>query len=137
MDKAYMFLFVAMVVMALFTFLSVGAWAGGRVEERKTAERYALFRKLAEQPSDTARLVLEMVREEEAKNEEKERRRKLRSRRDALLTGSILIATGVGLSVMVGVLSRKGASALVGLIPILIGLVVSLFAWFGGMENGS
>lgn len=128
MEKVAMFLFVSTLVVAVFAFLSVASWAGIRAEERKTLERMALLRKLADQPAESARLVLEHVREEDLR---RDRRRALRAQvkwRDGLQMGLVLVAVGVGLGVMLEALSDKPGIWSIGVVPGLVGIVVAIFA---------
>ena len=79
-DDFGQFIFLAAGAIALFSFLSVGAWAGNRTAERIAIERLALYRKLAESPTSAIELVLAHLREEEARQESKDRERARRSR---------------------------------------------------------
>ena len=116
-----LFLFLAAGAVALFAFLSVAAWTGTQAAERKDRDRFALLKTLAENPADNAQRVLEMLREQE----ERERTRKEREdRKGYLVGGAVLLACGLGLSVMVTTLGDKAGMWTIGLIPILIGLVL-------------
>lgn len=130
LENVAMFWFIGAAVVALFAFLSVASWAGIRAEERKTVERYALLRKVAEQPGESARLVLERLRAEDDRAAERRAAREFRRRREQIQGAVVLIATGVGLGTMVETLSDERGLWTVGLIPALIGAVLLVFAWF-------
>lgn len=116
-----LFLFLAACAVALFSFLSVAAWAGTQAAERKDRDRYALLKTLAENPADNAQRVLEMLREQE----ERDRSRKEREERKGYIVGGgVLLACGTGLSIMVTTLGERAGVWTVGLIPGLIGLVL-------------
>ena len=115
-----LFLFLAAGAVALFAFLSVAAWSGSQADERKARDRFALLKTLA-LPGENAQRVLDLLREQE----ERERARKEREERKGYFVGgSIVLACGVGLSVIVTALGDKPGIWTVGLIPVLIGLVL-------------
>jgi hypothetical protein len=128
MEKVALFLFIATVVVAVFAFLSVASWAGIRSEERRALERMALLRKLADQPVESARLVLDHVRDEDLRREQRRAQRARLKWRDGLQAGLILVAVGVGLGGMVEAVSDKPGIWSIGLVPTLVGLVVATFA---------
>jgi hypothetical protein len=143
LTRIIVFAFVAVVVVAVFTWFSVSHWINARTAERKNRERNALLRHLAEQPAESARLVLEMMREDE------EQARKdaaaqfefwiqaQRSTAPGARAGLVIVACGVGLSIFLySVAPDKGAWAL-GVIPALVGSVIAAFDIFGkGDDRG-
>src|SRR5262245_2594642 len=98
MGNVALFLFIAAATCAVFAFLSVAYWVTARSDERKARDRYALLRKIAEQPAESAQLVIALVREEDARLEQRARNRARQARRDSMQSGAILIAIGLGLS---------------------------------------
>ena len=64
MDDLGQFLFLAAGAVGLFTYLSVAHWVDAQSAERQARERFAVLRKIAEQPSDSAKLVLDLLRED-------------------------------------------------------------------------
>jgi len=120
-----LFLFLAVSAVALFTFIAVASWTRARKEERIALYRSELLKKVAEQPGEGARQVLEILRQEAAQKE-------LAKRRGLLLAGMITGAVGIGVMVMLsGIKDPELSVWTVGLFPFLIGLVMVLFAWFG------
>ena len=78
LENVALFYFVATATVAVFAFLSVAHWVSSRTKERMARERYALLRKVADQPADTARLVLDKLREDDARPGRRALRREAR-----------------------------------------------------------
>lgn len=118
--NAAMFLFLAATVVAVFAFLSIAVWVTGPTHERLARERLALLRTVAESQNENARMVLEMLRRED----EMRAARKAREKREGwILSGLIVIATGVGLGMMMIAL-EGGRTWSIAAIPLLIGCVL-------------
>jgi hypothetical protein len=130
LENVAQFLFIGAAVVAVFAFLSVASWASIRADERKTLERYALLRKLAEQPTETARVILEELREEEERRRQARAARQAESWLERLQGGFIVVAVGVGLMVMLEALEPQRGLWTVGLIPAFVGVVLIFFAYF-------
>jgi Flp pilus assembly protein TadB len=129
MANVALFLFIAAATVAVFAFLSVAYWVTARADERKVRDRYALLRKIAEQPVESAQLVIALVREEDARLERRARNRARQARRDGMQSGAILIAIGAGLSLMLYAIASGSHVWTVGLIPGLVGVVLFAFAF--------
>jgi hypothetical protein len=127
--NAALFLFLAATVVSAFAFVSIVVWVGTQSQERKTRDRLALLKTLAEHPSESATRVLEMMREEEARKAEQKARDE---RRGFLGGGVVCIATGIGLSLMMVTLSPKEGAWTVGFMISLIGLALVPFGIFSG-----
>jgi Flp pilus assembly protein TadB len=113
---------------AVLVFASIRYWIDARAAERRERGRFALLRKLAEQPAESVQLILERLREEDAKERERTHVKAHRARREGLQGGLVVVAVGIGLSAtLVAVEPRVW---MVGLIPILVGTVVFMFAFF-------
>jgi hypothetical protein len=110
---------------ALFSFLSVAAWADSRRKEREAYYTSEALKKIAESSTEGAKSALELLREKQ--------KNALHRRLEGLKLGG-LITTAVGIGVMVllrGIVEPKdGPVYLVGVIPLLIGaaLLVYVFA---------
>lgn len=121
-----MWIFLAAGAVALFAFLSVGAWAGAQSADRQTRDRYALLKTVAEQPGENAARVLEMLRQED----EERRLKKLRDERKGWIDGGfVLIAVGTGIGLMLQILSDESRIWSVGLIPFLLGVALVLIGF--------
>jgi hypothetical protein len=127
--NAALFLFLAATVVSVFIFVSIAVWVGTQSEERKTRDRFALLKTLAEHPSESAMRVLEMLREQEARQAERKDREE---RRGFLAGGLVCIATGAGLSLMMMTLSPKEGVWTVGLMISLIGAALVPFGLYRG-----
>ena len=141
--RIVVFVFVAVVIVAGIAWMSIGHWIGARTAERRDRERNALLRHLAGQPTESARLVLDKMREDEAAQAEAWRQLHEKSQRDAaaaaLPFGLITVAASIGLSIFlysVSDASEKGVWTL-GLIPLLVGLVITGGAVYGKRKAAS
>lgn len=119
------FLFLAVASVALFTFLAVASWAGSRSEERKSYYKNDMLKKLAESPEAGAAATLEYLREQQ--------RNAVRKQRSGMqLGGLITAAVGIGIGVFLGgiVPDHNPPVYLLGVIPLLIGVVLFGYARF-------
>jgi hypothetical protein len=130
MRDASVFLFLAAASIAFFSFLIATRWIEVRAAERRARDRFALLRKLAEQPADSVQRLLDLVREEDAREEERLRLRTIKERREDLKGGLILIGTGAGLAIMLSLVVTTKPLWTIGLIPAFVGLIVFAFALF-------
>jgi Domain of unknown function (DUF6249) len=128
MDDFGQFLFLAAGAVGLFAYLSVAHWVDARARDRQARDRLALLRRVAEQSPESAQSVLEQLRQEEAIAREHQRREALKSRRNGMQAGAIMIALGIGFGVVFALVARREPVWIIGLIPILIGVVVFAFA---------
>jgi len=131
--NAALFLFLAAAVIAVFAFASIVVWVTTPARERQARDRLALLKTLAENPSEQAREVLNLLREQDALRAERKDRE---DRRGWIAGGLILIAVAVGLGLMLLILDtgdswKVGAAA--GMIPFLIGCVL-LVTGLSGMR---
>ena len=131
MDDLGVFLFLAAGAVGLFAYLSVAHWVDASARDRQARDRLALLRRMAEQSPGTAQSVLEQLRQEEAIAREHQQKEARKSRRNGMQTGAILIALGIGFGVMFALVASKREPVwIMGLIPILVGVVVFGFAAF-------
>jgi Flp pilus assembly protein TadB len=127
LENVALFYFVATATVAVFAFLSVAHWVSSRTKERMARERYALLRKIADQPAETARLVLDKLKEDDARQEERARKREAKTRRDERLGGVVMLAIGVGLSIFLYAVAPEAGVWTIGIMIMLIGLVLLAF----------
>jgi hypothetical protein len=139
--RIVVFVFVTAVIVTVAAWASVSYWIGARAAERKDRERSALLRHLAGQPAESVRLVLDKIREDDAAQAEGWRKIHEKSQRDAaaatLPFGLITIAASIGLSIFlysVADSDEKGVWTL-GLIPLLVGLVITGGAVYGKRKS--
>jgi hypothetical protein len=118
--NATMFLFLGAAVVAVFAFCSIVVWVSAPAAERRSRDRLALLKTLAEHPGENTRQVIELLREEEERRLENRRRAE---RRSWIVGGLILMAVGAGLGVMLVAMGNRGEWS-AGIIPFLIGCVL-------------
>lgn len=109
----------SVIMIAIFSFVTVAAWAEQRRREREAFYRSEVLKKLAESTGEQARQVIEMMREQE-RNQERQRREGGR------LAGVITTGVGLATSVMFAVLVPGGVWG-IGLIPLGVGLALLLY----------
>jgi hypothetical protein len=127
MDDPGQFLFLAAGAVGLFAYLSVAHWVNAQTAERQARERFSVLKKIAEQPTDSAKLVLDLLREEETRARELELKKEWKSRRDGMQAGMLMIALGVGLIAMFAIATSR-RNWVIGLVPVLVGVVIFVFA---------
>lgn len=129
---APIFFFLAAAAVGAFAFCSVVVWVTVPAKERQARDRLSLYKTLAENPNENARLVLEALRQEDEQRLERKARE---SRGGLLLAGMILVGVGVGLAVMVTTLAEERSGWAVGLIPFLIGCALLASAFVGNRKE--
>ena len=108
---------------ALFSFLAVASWSEARRKEREAYYRNETLKKIAESSGEGAKSAMELLREQE-KNAVKRRLEGMK------LGGLITAAVGIGVMVLLrGIANDEGPVYLVGLIPLLIGLALLVYAF--------
>jgi len=115
------FLIPVVAIVSVFTFVAIAAWSDNRRKEREAYYRHETLRKLSETGGDSAESVLEVMRQEE--------RGQARRRLEGIKLGGMITAV-VGAGVMVFLYSLAPEVYLAGLIPLLIGLVMLMYAFF-------
>jgi hypothetical protein len=111
----------SVVMICIFTFVSINAWAEQRRKEREAFYRSEVLKKLAESTGEQAQQVLDLIREQD--------RAKDRHRRSGLKLGGLIVTgVGIGLCVMLG-LQAPGGGWAVGLIPLLVGVAMLVYGF--------
>ncbi len=121
-----MFIFLAIASVALFSFVAVATWAGERRREREAYYRSETLKRIAESQAAGGGSALEFLREEEKMSAR-------RRREGQKLGGLITMAVGAGMMIFLHSHATTGDDPqvyLVGLIPLLIGLVLVVYAYF-------
>jgi hypothetical protein len=109
----------SVIMISIFTFVTVAAWAEQRRREREAFYRSEVLKKLADSTGGQVQQVIELMREQEH-NEERRRREGGR------LAGVIVTGVGLGMSAMLALLA-PGKIWGIGLIPLLVGLALLLY----------
>jgi hypothetical protein len=107
---------------ALFSFLGVATWSDARRKEREAYYRNETLKKIAESSGEGAKSALELLREQE----KTAARRRLEGMK---LGGLITASVGIGVMALLHGLERHEPVYLSGLIPLLIGVALLLYAY--------
>ena len=110
-------------VVAVFTFVAIATWSDNRRKERESFHRHETYRKMLDRPGESAADVLALMRHEEAQRQSQ----KVEGLR---LGGMITTVVGVALMVFFYFLIGGSPLFLVGIIPLLIGLVLVVYGFF-------
>jgi len=112
--------FLSIAVISTFAFISIAVWTGVRHQERKDFYRGETLKKLAESGPGA---VVEYLREEERQDDRRRAEQRVREREGFRLSGLILLAVGISMTVAMYFVIREIPVYLFGLIPLAIGLV--------------
>ncbi len=123
------FLAVVIIAVVVLTLQSVVQWRTTQSHDRRTRERYALLAKIAEQPRESADLVVALLREEDARDEARRLERRRSRRLEGMQGGLVVVTVGLGLTIFFASLDTVEAWP-IGLMLVLMGLVLFAFAYF-------
>jgi hypothetical protein len=129
MRHAAIFFFLAAASIAFFSVRIATHWIDTRAAERRTRDRLALLRKLVDSPAESTRVVSELLREEDMREERRVRRKRQKARRDDMQGGLMVVASGIGVSIMLAAIVPRPIWT-VGLILVFVGVIVFSFAYF-------
>ena len=124
-----MFLFLSVMMVSIFSFVSIAVWTDARRKEREAYYKSESMRRVAEIPGDGAKYVIEMMREEERIKQDRERDQDVKRLIGLKIGGLVNIAVGVGLMAFMYDLQPRSIF-LVGLIPGLIGVALLFSGMF-------
>jgi hypothetical protein len=117
------FLFLSIGAIAVFSFVSVAVWSDNRRKERVAYYRSETLKKIAETPGPGSTAALEYLREQEQINAK-------RQREGMRLGGLVTAVVGLGVMILMHGLTHGEPVYLAGLIPLLIGTVLFVYAQF-------
>ncbi|HXZ20384.1 MAG TPA: hypothetical protein VEG63_10570 [Candidatus Acidoferrales bacterium] len=120
-----MYFFLSVATVAVFSFVAVSVWSWERRREREAYYKSETLKKFAESQGQGAGSALEFLREQE-------RIASRRRREGHKLGGMITAAVGIGMMIFLAGVGRNDPEPayLVGLIPLLIGVVLLLYGYF-------
>jgi hypothetical protein len=130
------FLIPVVAMISVFSWLSVAAWADARRREREAFYKSETLKKAAEAQGPAATAAIEYFREQDRnaaqRHLDKQRNSTLGRREGLKLGGLVNMAIGLGLGVFLHELLRNNNREiyLVGLIPLLIGVALLVYAYF-------
>ena len=129
MNEGLLIMIVPLLLL-VFAWTSVTYWISARATERRMRERYALLKHLSERPAESVQVVLEQLRQDDAREEERLRAKAAVMRRGKLEGGFIMLVLGAALGLFLYNLVPGGALWMIGLMPALIGVVLVVSTWF-------
>jgi len=110
----WQYIFVSVLMVSIFSFLSVASWADARRKEREAYYKSELLKKIAETTGAGANSAIEVLREDE-------RIQARRQREGTRAGGLVLIGIGLGLGALLAGINHQEPIWLVGAIPLFIG----------------
>jgi hypothetical protein len=125
-----LFLFLSVVMVSVFSFVSIAVWTEARRKEREAYYKSETMRRIAEAPGDGGRSVIEVMQEEERIRQAAARVKDVRTIEGMKIGGIVNIAVGVGLGVFLFSIGGRESPYLVGMIPGLIGVALLMYVYF-------
>jgi hypothetical protein len=123
-------LFLSVVMVSVFSFISIAVWVEGRRKEREAYYKAESLRRLTEMPAESAAQVIAMLQEDERLRYNRELDNEWKKVAGIKLGGLINVAVGAALMVMIYCTSDNRGASMVGLIPGLIGVALLIYAYF-------
>ncbi len=115
-------IFLPVLMLSVFAFVSVASWADARRRERQAFYRSETIKKIAESSGPGAAAALEAFRDLE--------RLEFRRRAEGQKLGGLVSASvGIGLMIFLRAVDQREPAYLVGIIPILVGLALLCYAY--------
>lgn len=122
--QIFVFIFLIIASVALFSFLSIASFVRGRQRERDAYYRNETVRRLSEHQGAGADAAIALMREED--------RIVLRRRiESAKLSGVITLAIGLGVAIFLGIAvdGNHALGASIGGIPLLVGAALLVYSY--------
>jgi Flp pilus assembly pilin Flp len=124
------FAFLSVLMIAVFSFVSIAVWVEGRRKEREAYYKAESLRRITEMPAESAAQVIAMLQEEERLRYNHELDNEWKKLAGIKLGGLINIAVGTALTLLIYCTSENRGASMVGLIPGLIGVALLIYAYF-------
>jgi hypothetical protein len=112
----------AVTIVAVFTFVAIAVWSDNRRKERESYYREETYKKLLDSTGGAGEAVLAVMKQEEIQKE----RRRIEGLK---LGGLVTTAVGIGVMVFLWAIAPGEAVYLAGIIPLLIGVVLAVYAY--------
>ena len=123
------FAFLGLVIVCVFSFVSIAVWVDGRRKEREAYYKSEGLRRITEMAGEGAAQVIAMLQEEDRLRREREQASEFKKLEGMKLGGLINIAVGLGLGLMIYYTSENKGASLVGAIPGLIGVALLVYVY--------
>lgn len=123
------FIMIVPLLIVLFTWISVTHWINARAAERRTRERYALFKHLSERPAESVQLVLEQLHQDDARELEREREKAAVVWRGQNMGAAVTLAIGILLTLFLYYIAPNKPLWLIGLMPVMVGVILAVSGW--------
>lgn len=125
-----LFLFLSVLMICVFSFVSIAVWTEARRKEREAYYKAESLRRIAETPGDGAKYMLEIMREEERIRQDRVLAQDFKKAEGMKIGGVVTIAVGVALMFFLHSVGDGNSAYLVGLIPALLGVALLISAMF-------
>jgi hypothetical protein len=120
-----MAIFLPVLMVSVFTFVSISVWSESRRKEREAFYRSEVLKKVAESSGTGGTAALELMREQERVDG-------LHRREGQKLGGLIVAAIGIALMIFLRAIVRNEPVFLVGLIPMFVGVALLVYGFLVG-----
>ncbi len=121
-----MFLFLSVMMICVFSFISIAVWTEARRKEREAYYKSETTRRLTEMSGDGARAVIEMMREEARLEQQKAVVNEVKKQEGLKIGGVVNLGIGVALYLF---LRSMGGPGMVGAFPFAIGVALLVYAY--------
>ena len=121
-----LFLFLSVVMICVFTFVSIAVWTEARRKEREAYYKAESMRRLAEGSGEGARYALEMMREEELTRKQRAIAEEVKRIEGLKIGGLVNVGVGVGLYLM---MRNVGGPPMVGALVAGIGVALLVYVY--------
>lgn len=121
-----LFFFLSVVMICVFTFISIAVWTEARRKEREAYYKAETMRRMTDTPGEGARVVLEMMREEERIDRQKAAFDEAKKREGLKIGGIVNLCIGVALYLF---MRSIGGPAMVGAFPFAVGIALTVYAY--------
>lgn len=121
-----LFLFLSVVMICVFTFISIAVWTEARRKEREAYYKAETVRRLTEMPGEGAQAVIAMMREEERIDKQKTALNEVKKREGLKIGGLVNLCVGVALYLF---MRSIGGPGMIGAFPFSIGIALIVYAY--------
>ena len=125
-----LFLFLSVLMVSVFSFVSIAVWSESRRKEREAYYKAESLRRVAEMPGEGAKYVIEVMKEDERIRQAHQFSNEIKKLEGMKIGGLVNIGVGVALFCLIYFTSSQKGAAFVGLFPGLIGVALLVYVMF-------